>query len=289
MHPQKTLYDAYRAGIKRLRRSNSTAPDLDARVLLRHVLGISLTELIARYPERISADTEARYQSLLDARARGISVAKLIGYKEFWGRDFITNYDTLDPRPDSEILIEEIQYYFGKTPPEQILELGVGTGCLLVTLLLLWRETHATAVDISENALSVCKQNVNSHGVQERACCRRSNWFQAVTGTYDMIYANPPYIDSAEKNSTQALSAGDPELALFAAQGGLAAYEIIARSAAPYLRPTQQGRPASCVALEIGYDQKRAVIQVFEAHGYQLAQCGADLQGHPRALIFSRK
>lgn len=279
-----------------------------------------LNQVVGRYVrlEDCTEEQRVRIDDLVRQRLTGMPLAKIIGFKEFWKHRFITTQDTLDPRPDSETLIEAVL----KTcpiKPYRILDLGTGTGCLLITLLEEYPEGTGVGVDISEKTLEVARRNaavildrgpipsnvtgspdsiskkcnhntINGSSVAGYALAKddglttkrynfiQSNWCENLSGSFDIIVCNPPYIDPSELINAGA--AFDPPLALF---GGIHTYEAILQSIDQHL----DGRPQH-LFFEIGYTQSTAVSALLERHGYHNIEVFKDLSGHDRVLYAYR-
>ena len=175
---------------------------LDARVLLTTATGLSLEALIAKGGEPIGRDAEMRFQGYVARRLAGAPVSRIRGTREFYGRDFRIGPQTLDPRPDTETLIAAVLDLVGQEKrtgrPLRILDLGTGSGCILITLLAELPDASGVGADISPGALRLARANAESMGVADRARFAVSDWFEALAGRFDIIVSNPPYVASAE-------------------------------------------------------------------------------------------
>jgi release factor glutamine methyltransferase len=261
----------------------AVAPDtaaLDARLLLQHVLQCEWPDLILNKNSLLSTDETAQWHAVLAERLQHKPVAKILGHAEFYGASFKTTTDTLDPRPDSETLIDIIQrLYADHGNPIQILDLGTGTGCLLLTLLRLYPYARGTGADLSDAALQVARDNAMAQAVDNRAQFLTSNWFANLSGTYDLIVSNPPYIvhDVIDTLSTD-VRAYDPMLALDGGVDGLDPYRTIVNEAHDFLNA------GGWLVVEIGYDQAEAVNALFAENGFANTHVYYDLSGHPRVV-----
>ena len=208
-------------------------------------------------------------------------ISKILEEQEFYGRMFKTTHDTLDPRADSETLIETMLPYFTKNEAPRLLDLGTGTGCLLITLLLELPDATGVAVDICPKALTIAKENAMQHGVADRMQFCLSNWCANVTGTFDGIISNPPYIiDDYPLDPSVALY--DPKHALFAGTDGLDAYRLLFDQLTILCKPTTK------IIFEIGFDQAKSVPALGKEKGYELIQSKPDTSGIIRALVFEK-
>lgn len=249
----------------------------DVRVLLAYVMDVDRGLLGAKLQDQATSDQITCFKAAIGQRKKRQPVSQIIGVREFWGRDFVVTPDVLDPRPDTETVIEEVLK--GDTPLS-ILDLGTGTGCILLTLLAEHPDARGQGVDQSLQALQVAKANATALGVSNRVELKQSNWFSNVTGKYDIIVSNPPYI-SAEAMEQIAPEVRDwePRIALTPEGDGLNAYRAIAADAMKYLTP--QGR----IFLEIGWDQSKDVLEIFNDAGYINGYCRQDLAGKDRVIV----
>lgn len=255
---------------------------VEIKLMLSHVLQCTYEDV---YFQKVSALTKAQYADLMhmiERRSTHEPLAKILGYKEFWDYKFKVNHATLDPRPDSELIVEKALHFAHLNFPESqhlnVLDLGVGSGCLLLSFLKNHPNSFGVGVDISPQTLEVALDNLESLGLENRAKLMISDWFQAVPNQsqYDIILCNPPYIDRGETYGPEL--AFDPPQALFAANNGLRDYEKIAISMGKFL--SQKGR---CF-LEIGHTQNEPVSTIFQNNGFQVIARHLDLQGIIRCL-----
>lgn len=271
-----TLGQLLSYGIKFL--SHLPSPELDARLLLQNVCDKSFEELITSQDQELDKKLAKVFFSLLERRKNLEPVAYIIGRKYFYDLEFEVSKDVLIPRSDSEILIDYVlkDYSQGNL---KILDLGTGSGCLIITLLKHLTNAKGFGVDISSDALDIAKRNADKIGVTNKLTLSQSNWFDSIKPqTFDIIISNPPYIGPEEDLSSEIKY--EPQTALFAGLDGLDAYKQIAAKAKDYLSP--QG----AIYLEIGYKQKESVQKIFEEHNFKLNGTRKDLQGHTRCLKF---
>lgn len=261
--------------VARLKTANVPDAATDARILLAHALGIDRSRLTLALHDSLSPENYARFEALIDARMKRQPVSQIIGFREFYGRDFRVTSDTLDPRPDTELLIDIAL----QAPFDHVLDLGTGTGCILLSLLA---ETKASglATDVSEAALSVALQNAESLDLMGRADFLQSDWFTKIPPqVFDLIVSNPPYITSdAMQELSPEVHDWEPHLALTPGGDGLAPYEILTQNAPNFL--TENGR----LIVEIGFDQGPQVTALFEAAGFSQVTVSKDLSGHDRVI-----
>ncbi|MCC2646963.1 MAG: hemK [Rickettsiaceae bacterium] len=280
-----TIKEALLHGSKRLKNFSQSA-NLDSRIILGFLLNYSIEDLIKYSDMSLSDELFTKFNLLLDHRITGVPIAYLTGEKEFFGRKFNVNPDVLIPRADTEILIEAVLNDYGKTPtPLKLLELGVGSGCIIITLLLELQNAAGIAVDINANAVKIAKENASKYHLKDSLNIIQSNWFSNIADRkYDIIISNPPYISEEEKEFiAHETLMFEPQVALFAEDQGLINYKHIALGAKNFLKPN--GR----VYLEIGFRQNDAVIQIFTNQGYKLINTHKDLAGHDRVVCFEIK
>ena len=271
----ETAAQAMAAATAKLRAAGVQDPARDARVLLAHAARIEASRVTLIAPEELAPEIAERYEQLISLRAVRVPVSHLIGEREFYGRRFKVSRDVLDPRPETEVLIEAAL----AEPFVRILDLGIGSGCILVTLLAEQQEATGLGVDISEAACLQASANAVLHRVEARADIQQSDWFETVEGQFDLIVSNPPYIALDEMDGLSAEVRGhEPGIALTDGGDGLGAYRQIAAQAAAHLAPG--GR----VLLEIGPTQGRAVSALLETAGFSGIAVLPDLDGRDRVV-----
>ncbi|MWP36815.1 peptide chain release factor N(5)-glutamine methyltransferase [Rhodobacter sphaeroides] len=267
--------DALRAAVPRLAAAGIDEAARDARRLLAHAMAIDPARLTLHLPDPLPPEADARFEAALAARVARQPVGQIVGERLFWGRRFRVTRDTLDPRPETEGLIEAAL----AEPFATVLDLGTGTGCIAVTLLAERPAAHGIATDLSPAALAVAAENAAALGVASRLELRLSDWFAAVPERVDLILSNPPYIAADEMAAlAPEVRLWEPHLALSPGGDGLDAYRAIARGAPAHLRPG--GR----LLLEIGAAQGRAVAGLVEAAGLARVSVLPDLDGRDRLL-----
>ena len=221
-------------------------------LLLQHILNISYTKLF--FTEIIDLSDE-QYSALIqyvNRRSNNEPISKIIGYKYFYNNKFFTNSNTLDPRPETELIVDLFQDYFpNKDEHLQILDLGCGTGCIGLSILSLYNNTILHLSDISNEALEVAKKNAKSLNLLNKCKFIQSNWFEKINNTYDAIVSNPPYICNNYNLDQEVLY--DPPEALFAGKDGMDAYNVILPNTSKYLQ--NNGK----LFIEIGYNQSEKI------------------------------
>lgn len=245
---------------------------LDAEVLLGHVLGCTRGELLLN--QERSVDPQA-YDRLVERRAAGEPVAHITGTREFWSLDLIVTPDVLIPRPDSETLIE-VALRLCAHPPARILDLGTGSGALLLAALSEWPTATGVGVDASAAALAVARANAVRTGLASRAQFQIGDWGAGLAGRFDLILCNPPYIGTGEAVSDE-VRCHEPTGALFAGADGLDDYRRILPQLPGLL--AEQG----LAVLEIGFAQGPALLALAAGQGLA-ASLHRDLAGHDRCV-----
>lgn len=256
-------------------------PDLDARILVRHFLSLTDADLItgqgAATPEQL-----AGLDSAIERRLMGEPVSRILGFREFWGMNFKITPDTLDPRPDTERLVEMAVESLKGRPPRKILDLGTGTGCILLSLLKEFPEAHGIGIDINQGAVDVSRENTETHGLSDRASFRQGNWTDSLTesdGLFDLIVSNPPYIPESDIESLSVeVRNHDPILALVGGEDGLDPYRAMITEMKKFLVP--QGL---CL-FEIGQNQDADLVRLVEESGLVVRRLGADYAGILRVV-----
>ncbi|SEQ31305.1 [protein release factor]-glutamine N5-methyltransferase [Devosia sp. YR412] len=254
----------------------SAAPD--AKLLTGHALGLSTLDLATRENDLVDEPATARVAELIRRRMTGESVARIIGFRAFYGLDFILNEATLEPRPDTELLVD---LALGHLPAGgRLLDLGTGTGCIPIAILANQSDASAVAVDLSARALEAAHDNAERNGVSGRMAFPHGSWFDPLDeDRFDLITSNPPYITSAVVETlAPEVKDFDPRLALDGGPDGLAPYRVIATQAADWLKP------GGWVLVEIGYDQGAAVSALFLEAGFEDVNVHRDLNQLDRVV-----
>ncbi len=294
-----------------LEKSGVSNSKLDSLVLLTHALCVSKEHVIFNPDLQLNKKQQKSFWELVERRSKREPISHILGKREFYGRDFIVTKDVLDPRPDSESLIELVLKKFPSKENKKIkiLEIGCGSGCLVITLLQELKMTEAIALDISEAALEVFGRNAVLHGVMDRIkflqsdlftqlkhheilhfsqddniTCppERSEGYRDSSQKFDLIISNPPYIESQTIEELQPeVKIYEPRLALDGGLDGLDFYRKIALEAKSFL--CHDGK----VVLEIGFAQEEEIVKIFAQNGFILEELKQDLAGTVRALCFS--
>jgi release factor glutamine methyltransferase len=280
------LHDLLRAGRARLAACGLEDPGLEARILIEHLTGTDRAVAIADPERLITPETVERVAEALARRERGEPVHRILGVRDFYGLSLALSPATLEPRPDTETLVEAMLAFVRDTAVRtgrcRILDLGTGTGAIALALLSAVPEAVATGTDLSGEALATARRNASDNGLEARFEALASDWFEAISDRYDAIVSNPPYIRTGAITGLDVeVRAHDPRLALDGGADGLDAYRRIAAGCRTFLAPG--GR----VGVEIGHDQKADVAAIFAAGGLRPVEARRDLGGRDRVLIFA--
>jgi release factor glutamine methyltransferase len=281
-----TLNQAFVGAVAALREAGIDTAELDARALLCHAAGLSHEAYIAKARDRLAPVTLTRFDQAVTRRLKREPVSRITGAREFYGRLFEIAPQALDPRPDTETLIEAalgfVERRGWRERKLRLLDLGTGTGCILVTLLAELPQAEGVGTELSPAALDLAAANAARLGVGSRAAFLVADWLGGIGGQFDLILSNPPYLCSSEIAGLAPEVAYDPMLALDGGPDGLGAYRRIAAGAPAAL--SEGGR----LLVEIGASQTAQVSDIFRAAGLKLDQDKAvarDLAGRPRVVV----
>lgn len=260
------------------------SPRLDAEILLAHVLHKERIYLYAHYDEPMNGEELAAYRAMVKIRADRLSVAHILGTKAFMGLDFKVSEDVLIPRPETEMLVETVVAAAEGTAPA-IIDIGTGSGAIILSLLHYLPQATGTGVDISPKALAIAAENGRTLGLDGRVTWIESDLFAKVPqGTCDWLVSNPPYLTKGDMEQLQPEVRHDPALALYGGDDGLEFYRRIAADSPAYVKA------GGHCAVEIGAGQAEDVTAIFCRHGaYDHEQTVKDYGGIDRVLVFSRK
>lgn len=253
----------------------SDTPRLDAELLMSHALGIGRDRLLLDNPPGEAPPT---FFGFVERRSAGEPVAYITGKRAFWNIELEVGPGALVPRPDSETLIAAaIEHFAGNEGPKRILDLGTGPGTLLLAALDQWPRATGLGVDSSDVALDYAHTNARRLGLDDRAEFRLGDWAQGISGTFDLVLINPPYVpDDAELGP--GVAEHEPAEALFAGPEGLDDYRRLAPEIGRLLAP------GGLAAIEIGQGQAKSAAALLAGHGHA-PRLACDLGGRPRALL----
>jgi release factor glutamine methyltransferase len=277
--------EALRWAVMKLQQEHIESASLDARILLEYVLGVNREQLLFSLELPITTEQYDRFAALVAKRAKRQPVSKIISRREFWGINFAVNENTLDPRPDSETLIEcVLERVENRDDALRILDLGTGTGCLLLSLLSELPAATGIGIDASEGALLVAKENAVTLGFTGRTDFMLGDWCSRLEGKFDIIISNPPYIPTEVISTLEPeVAEFDPMLALDGGADGLNCYRKIMKQLSNILAKD------GFAAFEIGIGQQNDLAAIANENGMEIAGSKNDLSGIARCLIIQNK
>lgn len=269
----------------RLQKVNIPSYSLDADLLMAHAINSSREDVFLNRERQLSQQQETIFNDLIKRRESREPMSHIVGKREFWGMEFKVTKDTLDPRPDSESLIEQVLHiYKDKKPPKKIIDFGTGTGCLLLTLLSEFKEAEGVGVDKSKGAILVAEENSKKLELAKRVSFVVSNWGENVKGEYDLIISNPPYIRNNDIEGLEPeVSNYEPKDALDGGNSGLECYIDLAPD---LFRLLSNGGFA---VLEHGVGQEADVKKILENNNLNFVSYKKDLAGINRCVTVKKQ
>ena len=272
---RETIRKLLQDGTNRLNASGINEAGSDCRILMAHALNISKKDLVmVDQMKTPSTDTISNFFSLIELREKSKPISQIIGYRSFWGRNFFINNNVLDPRPETETLIKQAlnKEFF------TVLDLGTGSGAIIISLLLETSSTVGIATDISSLALEIADKNISIYNLNDRITTVQSDWCGSINQKFDLVISNPPYIDREKTDLYDpCLSQWEPEIALFSGKNGVSAYLSIAKKLSSVLKKT------GVAIFEIGFDQAAVVSKIFQSEGF-ITSIVKDLENKDRVL-----
>ena len=277
------LKELYTNSIKLLKDKGILTANLDVKILLAFLLNIDNKEIINYLDNEISNEFFNNFQKLLSRRLNREPIANIIGKKAFWDHDFIVNENVLTPRPDSETLIEAVlENYKDKDQKLNILDLGTGSGCLILTLLSIYQNSQGLAIDISDKALEIAKQNAKLLNINSIKFLK-NNWNDNINEKFDIIISNPPYIPKKEIEDLEPeVNKYNPLLALDGGNDGLDCYKYLAENLQKNCKRDTK------IFLEIGKNQENYITKIFKNNEFELLKMYKDINGIVRVLEFKK-
>lgn len=283
-----TVDQAFRAAWKRLESAGIDTARLDARLLVGRVLGGGAEKVLSEGARALSATEAAQLETLVNRRANREPMSHILGAREFWSLDFKVTSATLTPRPDTEILIETA-LDLASRPVRRVLDLGTGTGCILLALLSEWPDARGVGVDASGDALAVARHNAETLGLAARARFAAADWrdedsLATLGGPFDVVVSNPPYIPAGDIAALEAdVRDYEPRAALDGGADGLDAYRAIIARLDGLLAP------AGLAVFEVGAGQASDVAALLSDAGFAVAERRRDLGGIERVVAARRE
>lgn len=279
------IAQAIKFAVNMLEDAGVASANLDTKILLEAATGKSRAQIIAHGEYELGEAEQKKFDELVALRARRIPISQVLGCKEFYGREFVVDGNVLTPRPETELMIDAAKKLFRKDENLHILDLGTGSGCILLTLLLEFPNASGIGADISKKAIAIAEKNkyiLNVEGA-ELIC---SDWLETVrNGTnFDLIVSNPPYISLQDKKDLARELDFEPDSALFAGDDGLECYRKIADE----ISSRHNKVNFKYLILEIGQNQESEIIEIFEKQEIKFLEHYKDLNGIIRTLVFKK-
>ena len=275
---QMTLLEVLRSSTEYFTKREIENPRLNAELLLAHSLGKKRIELYLDFERALSEEELVPIRELLRRRAQGEPLQHLVGTVEFIGREFVCDKRALVPRPETEELVEFLKSAI-RNPQSAILDVGTGSGVIVISLALIFPEARLTAVDVSDDALALAKENSARFGLGERIQFVKGDLLSDLPGQFDAIVANLPYVGLADRNTLAREVLHDPEVALFGGEKGDELVRKLIENAPASLLPN------GLLALEIGLGQAEALRALLEAKNYHDIESKNDYSGITRFLF----
>ena len=254
--------------------------ELDSYVLMSKAINKERKFLILNSEEKISKKNLENFNTLIEQRANGKPVAYLIEKKDFWKHEFIVNKDVLIPRPDTEILVEEVLKLTKNKNKLRLLDIGIGSGCILFSILKEKKNFYGVGIDISNKSLNICKVNSHKLGLKDRVKLFKSDIDNFNYGKYDLIISNPPYIkQSVLKCLEKDVVNFEPKCALDGGLNGLSEIRKVIYKSSELIKKK------GFLILEIGFDQKKSIIKILNDKGFYIKEIVKDLANNDRCII----
>ena len=256
-------------------------PELDARIILKEVLSLDDKDLILKESLDISNEMIEKIIAIESRRLNGEPISKIFKKRDFYNSTFLISNDVLDPRPETELIVEIANNFIDKNEVKNILDLGTGSGCILLSILKENKMINGLGIDLSKDAISIPKQNSKKLNLETQSNFLISNWMSSVNYKYDLVVSNPPYIASEDiKKLSKSVKIYDPILSLDGGDDGLNSYRLIASDLKRVVSKN------ALIIIEIGYNQSLQVIEIFKKNNFKLMKKYNDINGLDRVLTF---
>ena len=270
-------------GCKLLKNSLIKSPKLDSEILLSHVLNKNLKEIILDYDFRAKDNDVKKFRYLINRRMTGEPIAYILRNKEFWKYNLYVDQNVLIPRPDTEIIIEEILKIFKKNHKKSVLDIGTGSGCIIISLAKELPKIYGTAIDISKKAINVAKFNAKIHQLNNRIKFYNSSDDNFFKGKYDLIVSNPPYIDNLKIKYLEKDVVGfEPLVSLIGGQDGASVLNKVIKKSSSLIKIGGK------LVLEIGYNQKYIVMDLLTKKKFYINKIVKDYSNNDRCIIATK-
>jgi len=273
------ILELINSGSKQLKRKNIYSHKLDSEILLSKVLSKRREELLINLSQKITAEKITEFQRLIKRRSSKEPVAYILEEKEFWSKNFIVNKNTLIPRPETELMVEKIVKIF-KTKDIFILDIGTGTGCILLSILSELKNSKGIGIDISQKAIQIAKQNLEKHKLYHQIKFFRKSLTQIYHQKFDLIVSNPPYIIRKDiRNLDDGIKKFEPKLALDGGNDGLDVIKKVIYKSKSILRTK------GMLALEIGNEQFKKVSKILRRNKFKIRYLIKDYRENIRCVL----
>ena len=256
-------------------------PELDARIILKEVLSLDDKDLILKESLDIPNELIEKIIAIESRRLNGEPISKIFKKRDFYNSTFLISNDVLDPRPETELIVEIANNFINKNEVKNILDLGTGSGCILLSILKENKMINGLGIDLSKDAISIAKQNSKKLNLETQSNFLISNWMSSLNYKYDLVVSNPPYIASEDiKKLSKSVKIYDPILSLDGGDDGLNSYRLIASDLKRVVSKN------ALIIIEIGYNQSLQVIEIFKKNNFKLMKKYNDINGLDRVLTF---
>ena len=277
------IQSAVTEGINILKNKSILSAKLDSEILMAKALGKKREYIILNNDKIIKEQNLEYFKKLVQERATRKPIAYLLNKKSFWNSEFYVNKNTLIPRPDTEIILEQILKFTKNKNYLNILDIGVGSGCILLSVLKERKNFYGTGIDISKNSLDICKMNAKKLLLDRRVKFFKSDVDKFAIGKYDLIVSNPPYIKTSDLKYLESdVIKFEPKLALDGGLDGLSVIRKVIKKSSELLK--KNGK----FILEIGFDQKNKVIKLLNNKGFYINSTVKDLANNDRCIISTK-
>ena len=277
------IHSAIIEGAKLLKSKNILSANIDSEILMAKAIKKDKNYILINLKEKVNNQNLKIFKKLIKERLRGKPIAYLINKKSFWNSDFFVTNDALIPRPDTELLIECILNYTKNKNKLNILDIGIGSGCILLSILREKKNFYGTGIDISKNTLNICKINAANLNVAKRLKLFKTNVDKFTLGKYDLIVSNPPYINKNRiKYLEMDVAKYEPLMALDGGLDGLSEIRKVINKSSELIK--KNGK----FILEIGFDQKNRVINLLKIRGFYINSIKKDLANNDRCFVCTK-
>ena len=277
------IQSALTEGLNILKNKSILSAKLDSEILMAKALGKKREYIILNNDKIIKEQNLEYFKKLVQERATRKPIAYLLNKKSFWNSEFYVNKNTLIPRPDTEIILEQILKFTKNKNYLNILDIGVGSGCILLSVLKERKNFYGTGIDISRNSLDICKMNAKKLLLERRVKFFKSDVDKFAIGKYDLVVSNPPYIKTSDLKYLESdVIKFEPKLALDGGLDGLSVIRKVIKKSSELLK--KNGK----FILEIGFDQKNKVIKLLNNKGFYINSTVKDLANNDRCIISTK-